>query len=434
MFRRVRVEEYRQQLYRTTYRHGDLVEPDLVVQLDSFTGKPASARKLQAVSPFSPYPLQMLVEEDWGYSKAHVATWEKEHQHHVGVLDAIGARYLQFDQLDDAERCFKRCVELSASRHLYERLADVYARRGDRQQWQATLDAFLAKPDYALDHASIRVRVANHFMDERQWDQALPYAKAAAETHAAWAMDCLVRCYESMHNYDEGEKWLLERINHYGSGEFMWYSWCRRTGHGDLAAARAAVETRLTREGESASGVSAGMFLLCEDRLEEAYQAFARQQLANKDPAAGLLAATVAAELEETDDRDAALELVISEGGKYQLNGQRRNSLIALAQMWLRTLQSEKPAIDAGKLKKLHDKADFDQLYIDYFASRILDNEDRADEAETFLRLCASLPRDHIACTLARTRLREQGLDPDAAPDEHPDKTVPSAAEPVTPE
>ncbi|HEY5316028.1 MAG TPA: tetratricopeptide repeat protein [Pirellulales bacterium] len=410
------MDAYRARLFKISYRHGDVIEPDMILRLERFTGKAVTARGFLKGNPFCPYPAAMLIAEDWGYAGPHGVQWEKEHQDHPGVLGALGAKYLELARLDDAERCLKRAVKLSADQKLYENLADVYAARGDRAKWQATLDEFLTKPDYRLSHAQVRVKVAKYFMDEEQWDKALPYAVEAAESWAEWAMKAACRCYEEMQNYDESEKWLLRIVERYRGNEYKWYNWCIRTGHGDLKAARAAVEARIARDGTRAdeeTPMSVGAFYVAEHRTSQAYELFARQQRKTKDPLAGFFAALLADELKKPAERDAALDVIATEGGKYKSDGRQRTALITLAGVWSETLRAGEQKITLDNLKRvqqLSENAGFDRTNFGYFAGRMLQSLGLAEEGNKYLLLSARSTKDIRTRTLARAQLRVQGV------------------------
>ncbi|MEJ7640323.1 MAG: hypothetical protein WKF75_20740 [Singulisphaera sp.] len=106
---------------------------------------------------------------------------------------------------DDAERCLRATIELSPEYWAYQSLADVYAARGRFDLWQATLDAYLEKEDIGLDHARVRVEIANALMARGDYMAALPYAEDAGETWAHWAMRCAADCTEGLGHYERSE-------------------------------------------------------------------------------------------------------------------------------------------------------------------------------------------------------------------------------------
>ena len=77
-------------------------------------------------------------------------------------------------------------------------------------------------------------------MHGKQWEKALPYAKEAAESYSEWGLRVLAECYEATHQWAAAEAIYKAIGERYPNAMAGWYDFCRRTGHGDLAAARRA--------------------------------------------------------------------------------------------------------------------------------------------------------------------------------------------------
>jgi hypothetical protein len=164
----------------------------------------------------------------------------------------------------------------------YELLAAKYKARGDLKRWQETLEQSLQTEDRGLNHAKARVAIANHFMQLGQWHKAQHYAEAAAATWAEWAMRCAQYCAEGMHNWGRAELWarrISERYPNFHA--FVWLYFCKRTGRGDLQAARELAEQYIEDIGgaESANPEHVGIFCwLCGEpakalgALQKAYE------------------------------------------------------------------------------------------------------------------------------------------------------------------
>jgi hypothetical protein len=166
-----------------------------------------------------------------------------------------------------------------------------------------------------------------------------------------------------------------------------------------------------------------GMYYTAEHQPRKAYECYARCQRKINDPSCGLHAAILADQLQKPADRDAALELIHTEGAKYLFDGKPRASLISLAQLWADSLHSpDKTPLDLEKLQELHDQSGVDQTNLDYFACRILQSEGRTTEAKRYLELCAKSPREKFTRTLARSFLHE----PDFLPDQVAEKEKPA--------
>ena len=139
--------------------------------------------------------------------KDQVGQWEKEAGESPTLLAALAKRYTELKQFDEAERSLTPYIKLSPDYWGYHTLAENYKARNDLKRWQEILDEFLANgEDLGLDHAKVGVELAEHFMRQKLWDKAWPYAESAAESWAQWAMDCARRCALAMEKLDEAEQ------------------------------------------------------------------------------------------------------------------------------------------------------------------------------------------------------------------------------------
>src|SRR5205085_80415 len=145
------------------------------------------ARRLFLVSNFHPVAAARIVTLDWDRVKPQLAAFEKQWGDDPSFLDAVARHYAGAREPSRAARYWKRLIAVSPEQHAFRALADSYKAAGDLDKWKATLDAFLEQPDHGLEHAKVRVEIAEHFMARRDWKKALPYADAAAQTWAEWA-------------------------------------------------------------------------------------------------------------------------------------------------------------------------------------------------------------------------------------------------------
>ena len=166
------------------------------------------AREILKVSPYHPFARAILISKDWDAVKDQVPTWEKESGDSPALLAALGLHYSATKNYDDAQRILSRYIELSPDVWAYQTLAANFKAQGKIDRWQETLEEFLNKvDDLGLDHAKVRVEIADHYMGLKQWDKAKPYAEAAAQTWAGWAMDCAARCAEGEKDWERAESW-----------------------------------------------------------------------------------------------------------------------------------------------------------------------------------------------------------------------------------
>lgn len=197
------------------------------------------ARKLLMVSPHSAYAMGMLVEHGWGEAEKHVAEWRKQVGDHPSLIGPLARRYDELGRTEEADGLLKRYLELSPDLWAYRLLADRAKGRGDLIRWKSILDDYLDKEeDHGLDHAKVRVEVAEFLMSKGLYGEAQPYAEAAAETWAGWAMQTAQRCAEGQEDWDAAEKWARNRALRYpNASAYDWVDFCVRTGEGHLQEA-----------------------------------------------------------------------------------------------------------------------------------------------------------------------------------------------------
>jgi hypothetical protein len=212
----------------TAWRNDDRYGPDI-------------AQKLLHVSPRAPYGAAMWIDKAWKRAEANLDAWKKVIGDHPTFVAAMARHYEKVGPPEDAEQALKRSIELSPDRWAFEMLAEHYKKKGDKALWKSTLDDFLARTeDHGLDHARVRVDIANALMAEGRFADARPYADAAAQTWAGWAMQCAQACAEGQQDWEAAETWARAGTERYpGTMWTTWLTFCERTGKGDIAAARA---------------------------------------------------------------------------------------------------------------------------------------------------------------------------------------------------
>ncbi|SIO46894.1 hypothetical protein SAMN05444166_4999 [Singulisphaera sp. GP187] len=212
------------------------------------------AHKLLSVSPNSAYAMAMLVEYAWDEAEKKVDGWRKQVGDHPSLIGALARRYDKLDRMEEAEVLLKRYIELSPDPWAYRLLANRAKALGNEARWIAILDDYLAKEeDHGLDHAKVRVEIAEALMAKGRFDEARPYADAAAETWAGWAMQTAQKCAEGQEDWDDAEKWAYARAERYPhTSAYDWLDFCVRTGHGHLKEACDFTLAVLNRTGDRA--------------------------------------------------------------------------------------------------------------------------------------------------------------------------------------
>jgi uncharacterized protein HemY len=229
------------------------------------------------------------------------------------VPAALGARFVSAKNYADAQRVLSRAIELSPDAWAFQTLAATYKDQGQVDRWKETLDEFLKKvQDPGLDHAKVRVQIANYYMGLRQWDKARPYAEDAAETWAQWAMDCAARCAEGEQDWERAETWYSRETERYPDHSWaVWYFFCKRTGQGNLEAARAFVEQYLTARAERPDLLNeeyAGCYYWLDGQTDKAKEAFRKAYEQRMSVSAALCLAMIDDDAKDTAKRDEILK------------------------------------------------------------------------------------------------------------------------------
>ena len=271
---------------------------------------------LLKVSPGFPEAVAATIQFKWKDAEAKAKAWEAEHARHAVVLGVLARKYLELDRPDDARRCLKAYLALSPDRWAYERLAGLYLAQGDKAAWKATLEEALTKPDPNLDHMVIRSKLALDLMKQKKWDEARPYAEAAAESYSQRGMQLGALCAEGRKDWDGAETWIRRIAERYpDSGWQSWLLWCARTGHGDLpaaekAAARAAGALAGRAQPNDLGHI--GFFKTWIGQPREAFAAHERSFDATHELLYGLSLVALAAELKDPALRGATLARVMA--------------------------------------------------------------------------------------------------------------------------
>jgi tetratricopeptide (TPR) repeat protein len=375
-------------IWSAALAHRDDVHRDLVAFLRGSKpapGQTAFARRLHGVSPFSPFGTTYLIRTDWDNVRGHAAEWEKAFAGHPQVLAALGQRHAEAKRWADAERCYQTSLRLSTDSRVYEQLAETFAERGDWDRWRETLEAVLREEDPGLDHARVRVQIARHYMRRGEWQKAQPYAEAAAETWAGWAMLCAADCAEGLGDWEQAELWVRRTSERYDQDRLEWFFWCRRTGRGDVGEARELAEQYVRSLAGRRPPVKVGFFYLAAGERDRALDFFQKDFAAeNNHPLPGLLVALLADEGGQAELRDQVLRGV---------NRNASPTMAALADLFRRALEPGgrlDPKETDAALAAIPGAGSANSCYL---VGQFLKTRGQTDEARRYLDRCLQLPQ-----------------------------------------
>lgn len=380
-------------LTRMAYADSDDVYRDLALEAATIknAGSIAILSRMHDVSPHAALPVALQLERDWNGSQARLAEWEQEFRQHATVMGNLGNGYAKANRIDDAVRCLRRFLDLSPDAWAYEKLADLYEAQGDAHRWQQTLEASLQEEDNGLDHARVRVKLANHFMKEGNYAKAQPYAEAAAQTWAEWAMRCACQCYAGLEDWDRSELWIRRTAERYPSARSAWLSWCIATGHGHARQAALLATEYFDAIGEPQDDDDRVLLIFHSLLVRQPQRALKPlEEHTRKAPQAleGLHLALLADQAGDPALRDQALGQVASSDPTVKqfmellLNAFSKGSELDLEEI--------------ERVIKSADKPRACDLY--YFTGRFLEQHGRRDDARRYLKRCVDSPecKPHI--------------------------------------
>lgn len=261
-------------------------------------------------SPHSPDRQVLQVLRDKKLTTEHLTDIESRYSRFPAVQESLAIRHTKDGRNSDAVRCQVRRVELSPDGTAYRKLAEIYLAQGQEAEWLRTMLESLEADDHGLSHARTRVDIARHFMTKKEFDKAEPYADAAADSYAAWALECAIDCKLGLKKWEEADALLQGRTGRYPATCFDWYMTARKYSALDRTPARAAVKEFLEGiSGPLPSGYSfwTGRYHTLEGRPKEAIAALRVSYDARPYIQGGLFIALLADRLDDDKLRDATM-------------------------------------------------------------------------------------------------------------------------------
>jgi tetratricopeptide (TPR) repeat protein len=209
------------QLWTTRSIHADDVVMDkqsYLIRLQPSEHVTYSRACLQ-ISTHMPIPHALLIRSDWEKCKAEAPAWEKKFRNHPVVISELAARYDLEGSTDDAIRLWQRAIELSPDNSSYLALARIYSQvKKDESKALELMKERLEKPDAGLEHAQMRVAIANKYGEKKNYETALEYAEEAAQQSGAeWAMVAAIKYANFTGDKIKAAKWEAQRAARYGN-------------------------------------------------------------------------------------------------------------------------------------------------------------------------------------------------------------------------
>jgi tetratricopeptide (TPR) repeat protein len=369
------------------------------------------ASHILLLSPWSAPAIATLIRMDWKTASPHAGEWANRYHYDPAVISALAMHYVNEKKPDLAEPLLIQLVSVAPDRENFEALAGIYLARGDEDRWISTLQRVLDQPDYRLDHSLVESEIAWHLMKTGQYDRARPYADASlADSGSQWAMDCDARASEYQGDFTTTEQIVREETQRYGGPE--WFNWCKRSGHGDVAAAtRAAdqwIQTQEQRD-DHTRDVQIGNILYLENHLEAARKYYDAVMHDSHDGWSAMQLADVCAQLNDPKGRLAALQYAVDHCATDK-NGAGFQILVDYAKLML---PAGDKLVDRNAVNQLTNRpgiADSEIANIMYFRSReLIAHGDPATAKSDFEQLVKLQVTGLYCCMLACDYLHKAG-------------------------
>ncbi|QEL19370.1 tetratricopeptide repeat protein [Limnoglobus roseus] len=269
---------------------------------------------LEQVSPHAPATVAQVILRGRPADVPKFAEYDRVYARQPEVLAAFGTYHANAGRGAEAAKYWKRWIDVSPDWQAYNKLADAYRAEGKDDLWEETLKASLEVEDTGLNHAQSNVKLAYGFIARDAYDKAEPYALAAADSWAGWALTCAAECEMGLKKWDRAEQFYRAAAGRYDEPAMDWFFASRMHGEMNPADAERAARnyvSRLAGPQPPAVAFRSGRFYLLTGDPKRAMDEFVR---ANATPLAtdlnGLFVTLLAdARAERTVSTDALVRV-----------------------------------------------------------------------------------------------------------------------------
>lgn len=355
-------------------------------------------------------PQAAAKEATTGVPGPRLAELEKRYAKFPLVLQTVAQAHEKLGRAADADRCWAARLKLSPDVGVVGLRAEKFLAAGREAEWLATLEGYLATEDTGLGHAQVRVTIARHYMAAKNPKKAEPYADAAAESFAGWALLCAAECKVRLEKWDDAKAYYAAVAGRYPDNVFAWYFAARAYPKLDRVGSTAVVKEYVDglRPLPPLQAGWVARYHLGEGRPKDALAALGKAAPA---PQNRIVAALVADELGDKATRDASVkalgELAPDPRGEYEY---LRAALAVRLAEWVGKDIVPDAAATAAVLKNLSPR---DRADVAFFVGWYLSNRGKKEQAaDLWTETVKSEAATDWVRGLARTFLERQ----DAAP------------------
>lgn len=370
--------------------------------------------RMKRTSPHSSYGLfeqlrfrPKTVEQDQAAFEARAARY-------VNVLREMAQNAVSSKKYDEAERLMLLQTKLDFSNRLARDLSDLYQDRGRHEEAIAVLAESIKHPQSELSRMDSRVRAGWLHAARREWRQAATYIEGTLDPETVHGLASAANIYEGLYDWKNAEALYRRLAENYPNSRQDWYFFCRRTGQGDLKAARELAQKGIDEAGLNnafISGTDFGMFYLLEKKFAEAHHQFAYEQRRHGSPLDGLMAAFVADRMGDIEGRDRMLLMTKERQDRkktYHLNQLAGDLIKAYA-------DTENLKLDQEKIeRRRHLHSPYELMQTEYFVGAFLVQTDREEAGiAVWKKAMVYHHMAHPMRTIACAELIDRGITPD---------------------
>ncbi len=396
-------------------------------------------RSLLAVSPYHPLARSRLIGYAWNDVKKDAVKWERTSATQPAVLLALSKQYAAAKD-PAADRLLKAAAEANPTAEYIAAIAAQYAKEGKTAEWLAAMKRLAEMPDVP-DRGRIRAAIIDYYLNRGQWQDAREHAEDAIKAGTTDGLVAAAGFYEAQQIWEPAEAQYRKASEEDPAAAFEWYFFCKRTGHGDEAAAhRVAAKYMNDREGLKNQNpqphlymqILPGAYYLLLKKPETARQFFEDEFRRNADPYCGMQVALISDRLNEKKLRDQRLAEI---GSRYhewkRLSDDRpHDEIVALAAIFVADLAKKGEGdLDLDAIDKLTGAREMERINCYYFVGEYLRLHGKLEKAVDVWQKCMPrLPMRAVNRTLAGSALFEAGIGPDEYATAVKDRTANPAA------
>lgn len=199
---------------------------------DNIASRGKVAGNMASYDPHNPKRIALRLQY-FNLDQEQVNKLVAEYGHHPVVAHALADRMEREGKIEAAREYAELAATAAPERRTIERQARIELLLGHEDRWLKLMESILDLPDHGLDHARINEIVAKTYMNQDRYEEARPYAKAAADSWARWAMLTYTYCLTGLGEFEEAEQVIRRHDQRYAVNDY--FHWALWSGHGDRA-------------------------------------------------------------------------------------------------------------------------------------------------------------------------------------------------------